>query len=192
MKKYRITFTHLLGIVALSVLCTLLATAQSKNPKDRVILLENEGYTCTGVILETNHVLTCAHCIHAIPKKYNGSTVEIEKQDEKKDLMLVRMKTPVFERIPLADCDLSDEVYSFGHPLGERTLFYSKGYVMNVKADSIKTSLLTFPGDSGSPLFSGNRLAGLITGTVGPNREYQPVSVTVPTTTIRSFLGWTN
>lgn len=152
--------------------------------QERVVFLYNDVGSCTGVILQTNLILTCAHCVEILPKE-----AKVLKKDDKLDLALISMKTPVFERITLAETKVSDEVYSYGHPLGESTAYYSKGYVMAVKNDMTMTSIITLPGDSGSPLFSKDGLVGVIRGTVGPD-DYQPISITVCSKCIKAFLGW--
>lgn len=192
MRKYKITFIHLLALtLTVSFMTSLVAMPTARpSPKDRVVMLETGNSSCTGVILQTNLILTCAHCIKTTIT-YNGNPATVVKIDHEADLALLSVKTPVMERITLAECQISDDVYTYGHPMGEPTLYFSKGYVMNVQDKTIMTSLITLPGDSGSPLFSkDSSLLGLIDGGISANGADFPISTTIPSSTIKKFLNW--
>jgi V8-like Glu-specific endopeptidase len=186
---------HLPWLLILAMLFAYLpfVLAQSKPmpPLDRAVLLKSAtGGSCSGVILQTNEVLTAKHCV-AAPLTLDGNQAQILKVDPENDLALLLSKTPIIERVNIADAGVEQEVISYGHPQGIADLMFSKGYVMNVREQYLLVSNITLPGDSGAPLFTpGGQLVGLMVQLAGTNGFDFPLGVAVPSRKIKSFLGW--
>lgn len=190
---YKLKLWQILLIVLLAMLITVVSVRSSNletNPKDRIIHITSPT-NCTGTIIQQNRVLTCEHCTRG-KVMIGPHTARIVKADKDVDLALLDIPTPPIELIKLASCEASQEVYSWGHPMGERELFFTKGYVMNVSDQYVLSSIITLPGDSGSPLFNQDgALVGIVAGMKSANGSDYPVSVTIPASVIKDFLETT-
>jgi V8-like Glu-specific endopeptidase len=172
----------------ISLLAALTLSAKTKD--NRTVFVESGGSSCTGYIVETNRVLTCGHCVHGTVM-VNEKPARVVKLAPDKDLALLELETSTYDRIRLASVEPADEVYTWGHPMGDKDLLYSRGYVMKVSSREIFSSTIALGGDSGSPLFDmkGN-LVGMTCTKVGDNNQDFPIAMSITAKTIREFLQW--
>lgn len=118
----------------------------------RTVRLETPGDGCTGVIVETNLILTNYHCVRK-PLTYKGITAQVVSTDKVNDLALLAARTESFDPISIAAPRTAQKVYTFGYAEPDRkSLVY--GYAFRVRADILESSVKIYGGDSGSGLFN--------------------------------------
>jgi len=167
--RSRSRWPRLVLLAAVFLLSPLFAEAQPKHNRQRkprpqpfrAKFLENHARTvhldirgdgCTGVIVETNLILTNYHCVDK-PLTYNGVTAQVVRKDEANDLALLAARTERFEPLIIALPRTAQKVYTFGHAEPHRkSLAY--GRTFKVRADVLESSVKIYGGQSGSGLFN--------------------------------------
>ena len=186
MRFYKLSHLVVAGLMVAMLSSWFTATVMSQSPvekaRNRSVQITSTG-SCSGVILQTNLVLTAAHCIGS-SVKVAGKEATVFKKDDKLDLALLLVETIVIERILVSDLLVGDDVFVWGHPLGSPNLVFSKGYVSVIQFGSSYTTTVVAPGSSGSGVFDkSGRLVGIVGGVMGQTNY----SVNVLPSDIRAF-----
>lgn len=119
--------------------------------KARTVRLSGKDISCTGVIVETNLVLTAYHCTGE-RMKYRGYPAEVVNTDEEHDLALFATSTRRFDPIRLGEPWVEEEAYTFGHH-HRKWKSFSIGTIFTI-LNLLSTSVEAQSGDSGSGLFN--------------------------------------
>lgn len=152
--------------------------------KPRAVLIEGETGSCSGVILQTGIVLTCAHCTGG-KLKINGNEATIIRKDDQADLAILAVETGKWDSLVIRDTSASEDIFSWGFPMQSPNPVFTKGYVRVIQLGKVFGSTYAIPGSSGSPVFNSK---GYL---VALNQGYMPgpmMSVNIPAVTIRQFL----
>jgi len=130
------------------------------------VLISDEGFgnvgRGTGILLDSTHVLTCAHMIEGAPEDmwifpYPGSTVVHGKPtsvDEGKDLALIELSTPVIAAHYAVFQDMhydGEPITIIGNTKGCMKWFVSYGIVSGEWEGYILTDGTLYGGNSGGP-----------------------------------------
>ncbi|MCK9369508.1 serine protease [Candidatus Dojkabacteria bacterium] len=84
---------------------------------NRNVAVEGDKVEASGVVFETGFVLTVCHAIEVDSKiKVNGIEAEIVFASPKDDLLLLACPTIQVERLPLAEAQVTEQVYYVGNP----------------------------------------------------------------------------
>lgn len=123
---------------------------------------KRRSFSCSGVIIKTNYVLTAAHCEGADMQAAKVSAVVVAR-DKDADLLLLKTKTLETPRIEIQETlRVGDGVFTVSN-YGPWEALYFEGKVAFVGKMTI-TSIAASPGFSGSGLFDTHgRLVGLNT-----------------------------
>lgn len=187
--RYKLSHLVVMGLFVAMLSSWLTATVMSQSVMDkarnRSVRVLSGASSCSGVILQTNLVMTAAHCVGSKNISVDGKEANVFKKDDVTDLALLRVETIVIDRILVADLMAGDDVFTFGYPMESPNIVFSKGYVAVIQFKQSYTSNLAMPGSSGSPLFNqSGQLVGIITGSAMRQNAY---SVNVLPYDIRAF-----
>jgi S1-C subfamily serine protease len=144
--------------------------------------------SCSGVILQTNLVLTCAHCVEDKGEiKVSGKPAKLMKIDKQADLALLLVETISIDQISLADAEVGQDVFSLGYPYSSPNMVFTRGYVSVIQMDAVFATTTCMPGSSGSPLFdSSGNLVSITNGYMVVNSQ---ISVSCLSSVLKEFLG---
>lgn len=167
----RVKFSHLVvyGLFTALLSSWFTATVMSQSPvekaRNRAVAVKSLTGTCSGVILQTNLVMTAGHCVTEVGTiTVEGREAKLYKKDAKIDLALLFVETIAIDRVIVAEPEVGSDVFSWGFPLGSPNRVFSRGYIAVVQYDSIFSTTLAAPGSSGSGLYDKNgRLIGITT-----------------------------
>ncbi len=162
--------SHVLVILVMTSIVSswLTATVVAQDPIqkafNRTVYITSGMGSCSGVILQTNLIMTAAHCITGKNTKVDGKEAVVAKIDTDGDLAMLYAETIVIDRILVSNLKVGDDVFTWGYPFSSPNKVFSKGYVAVIQMDSSYTTNMAVPGQSGSGLFDrqGN-LIGIIT-----------------------------
>lgn len=173
--RFKLSHLVIMGLIVALLSSWFTATVMSQTPQEkarnRTVMVRSGSGQCSGVVLQTNLVLTAAHCI-SDGMMVDGKPARLGKIDAKVDLALLYCDTIVIDRIAVADVAVGDDVFSWGFPLGSPNKVFSKGYVSVIQFETVYTTTVVAPGSSGSGLFdSSGRLVGIVGG-IMPSTGY--------------------
>lgn len=181
--------------------------------KSRVPLIFSDGRVCSGVLIDSDRVLTASHCVASLRPIFvfweeTFSMIypaQVVALDGKNDLALLTVSTPSeinpISMIPESErLFVGEDVATIGHPTTgrnwnyppfdpESTFLFSKGVISRVGADVVMSDLSISPGNSGGPAFN-NR--GQVVGIVSKkriDRGVGSIAHLVGPAPIRSFLA---
>lgn len=130
-----------------------------------VVMHENDNNYCSGVILQTNQVLSIGHCYpekKGTIIKVNGIDAEVSRVSRTHNLMLLRTETGPFEPLVIGtEPHIADKVFSVSNHNPYKGVV-SIGRIMHLDKTTIKTDLFAAPGVAGSGLYDKKgRLIGI-------------------------------
>jgi S1-C subfamily serine protease len=161
--------------------------------KKRCVVVETgNGIFGTGVILETNLVLTNYHVIEDNSGvKVNGKCGVVTRRSAEKDLALIMTDTPHHPRIEFCNAEQAEDVYYVGNPNGHRG-FIVPGSVLGIEGGIIYTNAVGMPGFSGSGVWcrKHDKLVSISFASTCAVPHGCPFSLSTPSKTIKEFLGW--
>ncbi|MBI3211858.1 MAG: trypsin-like peptidase domain-containing protein, partial [Simkania negevensis] len=166
-----------------------------------------ESVTGTGVVIEGNQILTCAHVIAnavLIRVELEGSVglyeARVKCVGHDCDLALLEVEEGFFNEVPILEISdkpvrRQEKVELFGYPVGGAGLSITKGIISRVEVGTYthrKTKLLyaqidaaTNPGNSGGPVIGNQKVIGI----AFQGFSYgESINYMVPTTIIHRFL----
>jgi S1-C subfamily serine protease len=160
------------------------------NALRRFVTTKAGGASGSGVVITTNVVMTCFHCL----KVDNGITVngveaDIIAVDPKHDLILLSVPTAKFETVRLGDGDLGELVFSVCNPLDYAgTLMF--GHICHITSVKLLTDMHGMPGISGSGLFNNKgELVGINHSVVGVKHIGNWMTCAVPSEQMHDVLA---
>lgn len=144
---------------------TVMSQTAEEKARNRAVAVKSLAGACSGVILQTNLVMTAGHCIADVGVvTVEGREAKLYKKDAKIDLALLFVETIVIDRVIVADPVVGDDVFSWGFPMASPNRVFTKGYISVVQFDSSYSTTLAAPGASGSGLYNRNgQLVGIVT-----------------------------
>jgi len=174
--------------------------------KHFIVLISNEGLMGvsrgTGVIIDSTHVLTCAHLMPQADQEmwlytYPTGTVlkgKVQYSEFFNDLALIKLSKPV--HLPFYprfnnQADEGSGLVVIGNTLGSMRWFVTYGTVLGVDGPYILTDALIRGGNSGGPWFNYNGEIVAITdwGLTKSNGMEEGISGGVSAKTIQKFLN---
>lgn len=168
----------------------------------RNVLVENDIGSCSGIILQTNLVLTAKHCDNAPNLKVDGEKAKVIKTCADCDLILLSVNTFTLPPIIYGDApQTGDAVFAVGNVTDLRNVFTSGVVSLLDKVHIFTRGTLNVPGMSGSGLYdTAGRLIGVnnqyrvapFVVTNGPTVDVFPTPIlasAVNTATMKAFLG---
>lgn len=187
----RIKLSHFLiiGLITAMLSSWFTATVMSQSPiekaRNRAVKVKQGMWGCSGAILQTNLVVTNAHCVDAAkPVTVGDREGKVIKEDEKLDLALIIVETIVIDRVLLADALAAEDVFSFGFPMDSPNVVFTKGYITVCQFDACFGDFISMAGSSGSGVYDrSGRLVGIVSGYMRDGR----LAVFVPTQDLRKF-----
>lgn len=182
----------------------LVANATVRQEETLTVLVTNEGFLGngrgSGVLLDENHVLTCAH-MATTPKDelfvYTyplGSVIRAtpEFMDKDADLMVLTLASPVaIAKPPVFEIHWTegDPITVIGNALGSMKWVVSAGVVSGEEQEYLLTDARINPGNSGGPWFDKDGSIVAITDWgIGPAEGRQGIAGGVSATAIENFL----
>lgn len=172
------------------ILCLwLLCHSPMQKAYDRNVAVENAVGRASGVILETNLVLTNAHVVETIVDlKVGKETAVVLLVDPLHDLALLRTKTAHFKKLKFGKSKLADVVFYIGNPIGHFGSI-AQGHLVWQDTEHLVTDTMHGPGMSGGGLYnSRGQLIGLNEGMEGQNGFGYLDSIHIPSEVIKVFL----
>ena len=149
-----------------------LLTVSACNPipeavRRNVVITTSEG-RASGVIIQTNWILTNAHAVGEEMQVDNAMS-KVVFRDENLDLALVVANTEDFVRLTFAQVKSSDYVFYVANPRGHVNTI-SQGNVLYTDFSHTVTNTMPMPGMSGGGLWNARgELVGLNVGMEGSN-----------------------
>lgn len=177
----------LVSVTSSWLTATIVGQSPIEKAKNRAVRVETEDGACSGVILQTNLVMTNSHCLG---KKISvdGHMAKVLKNDKAKDLALLLVHTIVIDRVLVADAMVGDDVFSWGFPKQSPNVVFTKGYIAVIQFDQSFSTTIAMPGSSGSGLFNrSGQLVGIVTGFLPPRDGTLQLSSNTLPLDIRSF-----
>jgi S1-C subfamily serine protease len=134
--------------------------------KDFTVLISDEGIAgiarCTGIVTDSTHILTCAHCV---PKEdaemwvytHPIGTVRIatvQYFERNADLALLMVKEPIkLKRYPVFEpcVEVGEPIIVIGNILGSMHWFVSYGIISDLYFGYVVTDATSRGGNSGGP-----------------------------------------
>lgn len=164
--------SHVLAILVMVSIGSswLTATVIAQTPEvrafNRTVYITSGMGSCSGVILQTNLVMTAAHCIlDQKTIRVDNREAKVFRKDDDNDLALLLVETIIMERIIVSDLKAGDDIFSWGYPFSSPNRVFTKGYVTVIQLGSSFSTNTAVPGSSGSGLFNkSGHLVGIVTG----------------------------
>ncbi len=173
--------------------------------KAQTVLLSSEGFgpigRGTGVLLDSTHVLTCAHMVSGAKTEFYAYTYPLgnvvravpEIGNKNDDLLLLVLDSSVpVNVIPVfSSATIGEPVTSIGNALGAMKWIVTRGTVSDTDRYFMYTDTLINPGNSGGPLFNDNgEIIGLTDWRIGPDSDHSVPGIggAVPGLTVKDFL----
>lgn len=185
--RYKLSHLVVMGLIVAMLSSWFTATVMSQSPiekaRNRTVSVHSLFGSCTGVILQTNEVITAAHCIEK-EMWVQDRRATVYKIDKDADLALLIVQTIVIDRIRVADVSVGDEVFTWGYPFSSPNLVYGKGYVAVIQFNTCFSTNPANPGQSGSGIFDKD---GNLVGILGGIMTATGYSVNRLPETIRKF-----
>lgn len=186
-----ITLLVLVSVISSWLTATVVGQSPVEKAKNRAVRIETDMGSCSGVILQTNLVMTCSHCLGGKRILVNGHPAQVYKEDKDSDLALLIVHTIVIDRVLLAEPIVGDDVFSWGYPMSSPNLLFTKGYVAVIQVNQSFSTTISMPGSSGSGLYnSSGQLVGIVSGYLPARNNAIQLSSNVLTQDIRIF--WEN
>lgn len=171
------------------------------------VLISNEGFTGvgrgTGILLDSTHVLTCAHMalspddtflVYTYPMG-NVVKASLEASAKQFDLAILVLDSSVtFHTAPVFQekWQEGDSVTIIGNSLGGMHWFVSKGIISGEDKGYLLTDALVNPGNSGGPWVNDKgEIVAMTDWRYGPSEgeHYPGIAGGVSATTINQFLS---
>jgi S1-C subfamily serine protease len=155
------------------------------NARNLTVLISNEGFDGsgrgTGILLDSTHVLTCAHMfrewtdnlfVYTYPLgQVVGSTVEASSQQLDLAILVLDSSVPIAGEPVFQDkVEEGDAVTVIGNALGGMHWFVSHGIISGTDHGFLLTDALVNPGNSGGPWINDKgEVVALTDWRIGPN-----------------------
>lgn len=129
---------------------------------NRCVRIKTDEHHGTGVIIHTNFVLSCFHCLEVGSEVLvNGQEARIVVVSPKEDLMLLMINSGKFEPIQFAEASLGQKVFYVGNP-GTHENIAVGGYIVDMNERKLFIDGTIRAGASGSGLYTNEGLVGLV------------------------------
>jgi len=128
-----------------------LATREDR--RNRFVLLSGDSMYCSGVVVQTNYVVTAGHCVDGENNiGINGVAGEVLVDDDEADFALLRVPTPVFSRARVRAPRIG-EITTSTRVLSLRYRFWGWGRVVGYQDGTLAIQMRGWPGMSGTGVF---------------------------------------
>lgn len=196
----------LVGLISLSAWAFAKLTEKSpvEKAQEFTVIVTNEalGQSArgTGILLDSEHVLTCAHMVMRTEDTFLVYTyplgrvvrAHLEGTSKQKDVaILVLESTVTVHELPIFEPNVTigEPITVIGNALGSMQWFVTRGVVSGMDRDMLVTDALINPGNSGGPWINDKgHIVAMTSWRIGPEEHIPGMSGGVSAKTILEIL----